>query len=231
MNIALVLAGGTGSRVGMDVPKQYIELQGEPIINYCLKTFGRHGEIDKVQIVADEMWQEYIRKKMEPVVHGKFCGFSAPGENRQLSILNGLRDIRKNAAEEDLVMVHDAARPLLSQTLITSSFRAIMGHDGVLPVLPMKDTVYYSQDGTHITSLLNRSSIFAGQAPETFVLGKYLHANEALLPRRILEINGSTEPAMLAELDIVMIPGEERNFKITTREDLQRFEQIMRDTR
>ena len=108
--------------------------------------------------------------------------------------------------------------------MISECFSAIEGHDGVLPVLPMKDTVYFSEEGKTIDSLLNRSQIFAGQAPEVFYLGSYYKANEALLPEKILSINGSTEPAILAGMDIVMIPGDEGNFKITTKADLERFE-------
>ena len=124
-------------------------------------------------------------------------------------------------------MIHDAARPLLSQKLIADCAEAIEGHDGVLPVLPMKDTVYYSKDGRQITSLLDRQAVFAGQAPELFRLGTYYQANERLLPEEILRINGSTEPAVLAGMQIAMVPGDERNFKITTLADLERFRQIM----
>ncbi|MDE7427740.1 MAG: 2-C-methyl-D-erythritol 4-phosphate cytidylyltransferase, partial [Lachnospiraceae bacterium] len=159
----------------------------------------------------------------------KFRGFSAPGENRQLSIFNGLEDIRKYAEESDIVLIHDAARPLLSDRQITDCLKVVAGHDGVLPVLPMKDTVYYSEDGISVSSLLERARIFAGQAPEAFVLGKYYEANKKLLPDRILQINGSTEPAIMAGMDIAMIPGDEGNFKITTKADLERFREKIED--
>ena len=224
MNIALVLAGGTGNRVGADVPKQYIEVADKPVISYCMETLTAHDGIDAVQIVADVMWQEYIRKH---IAGEKFRGFSSPGENRQMSILHGLQDIRNYAGADDWVLIHDAARPLLSSCQISDCLAASAGHDGVLPVLPMKDTVYYSEDGRVVSQLLARSQIFAGQAPELFRLRSYFTANESLLPDRILTINGSTEPAIMAGLDIVMIAGDEGNFKITTREDLKRFRQMI----
>lgn len=91
----------------------------------------------------------------------------------------------------------------------------------------MKDTVYYSDDGMHVDKLLKRSKVLAGQAPEAFRFGKYLEANRTLLPEQILQINGSTEPAILAGMDIVTIPGDERNYKVTTQEDLKRFREEM----
>ena len=128
-----------------------------------------------------------------------------------------------SSGEPDTVFIHDAARPYLAQPLIDACYAALSGHDGVLPVLPMKDTVYESSDGHTIDRLLDRSQIFAGQAPELFLLEPYVAANEALLPDRILAINGSTEPAILAGMDVVMIPGDERNSKVTTNADLEKF--------
>lgn len=228
MVIALVLSGGTGSRLGADIPKQYLRVQGRPVLLYCMETLHKSPVIDAVQIVAAQEWQEEIGSWLEAYgLAEKFRGFSLPGENRQLSILHGLTDIRQYAEEADLVLIHDAARPLLSQKLVADCEEAIEGHDGVLPVLPMKDTVYYSKDGRQITSLLDRQAVFAGQAPELFRLGTYYQANERLLPEEILGINGSTEPAVLAGMQIAMVPGDERNFKITTPADLERFRQIV----
>lgn len=223
MNVALVLAGGTGSRLGGEIPKQYRNVAGKPVISYCMETLTRHEEIDGIQIVADRRWRDFI---LEHVPNEKLRGFSEEGENRQMSIFHGLEDIRRYASDSDWVLVHDAARPLLGSQQIHDCLAASEGHDGVIPVLPMKDTVYLSEDGKKISSLLDRGSIFAGQAPELFCLGTYYEANVKLLPDRILKINGSTEPAILAGCDIAMIPGDEKNFKITTKEDLRQFEQI-----
>lgn len=252
MVTALVLAGGSGTRVGMDIPKQYIKVNGRAIISYCLECLFTHKLINAVQIVADEAWREMILetvKKLSQVMDkstvnenvfesttvfgksmGKFLGFSAPGRNRQYSILNGINDIREYTGDLDYVLIHDAARPFVSHSLITDCIEAVKDHDGVLPVLPMKDTMYFSRDGMRISSLLERSRVFAGQTPEIFVLGKYYEANRRLLPDDIFKINGSTEPAVMAGMDIVMIPGDEGNSKITTAADLERFyESVQKD--
>lgn len=226
MNIALILSGGTGTRLGEEIPKQYIEVGGKLLISYCLETFFTHPLIDAVQIVADAAWRDVITKEVGE--NGKFRGFSDPGANRQMSIFNGLEDIWKYACDTDCVLIHDAARPLLPENLVTDCLMAMNGHDGVLPVLPMKDTVYFSDDGKKVAKLLEREKLYAGQAPEAFVLGKYYEANQKLLPERILQINGSTEAAIFAGMDIVMIPGEEKNFKITTKADLDRFKEMLR---
>lgn len=224
MVTAIILAGGTGTRLGADIPKQYIEINGKPIISYCLDVFLQHDDIDNIQIVADKLWQEYI---LQYISTAKFKGFSVPGENRQLSIYNGLYDVKKYSSDDDIVIIHDAARPNVSSEMISECIFAAQKHDGAIPVLPMKDTVYLSENGSTISSLIPREKLYAGQAPEAFKLGKYISANERLLPDKIKKINGSTEPAILFNMDIAMIKGDENNFKITTLADLERFKEMV----
>ena len=229
MVVALVLSGGVGTRLGLDVPKQYIEVEGRPVISYSLECLYRHEGIDAIQIVAESIWQDQIRDWMAAEgVDRKFRGFSVPGENRQLSIFHGLQDIRTYAEDSGYVFIHDAARPCLSPEQITDCLQGAEGHEGLMPVLPMKDTVYTSLDGgKSVAALLDRSTVYAGQAPEVFRIGRYYEANQKLFPDRIRQINGSTEPAVLDGMEIIMIPGDEGNFKITTKADLERFRQIL----
>lgn len=225
MNVALVLAGGIGTRLEENIPKQYIDVKGKPIIAYVLEMFVQHLSVDAIQVVADAQWHDVIDRYVAN--SDKFRGYSKPGETRQLSIWNALVDIKVYAKADDLVIIHDAARPNLSGDFLQRCIDAAENHDGIMPVLPMKDTVYFSEDGRQVSSLLDRSRIFAGQAPEIFRFEKYFAANQALLPERIRMVNGSTEPAVLAGMDIALTDGEEMNFKITTQQDLQRFRDVM----
>lgn len=229
MNIALLLSGGTGTRLGAEIPKQYLKAKDKMIITYCLETLFASAKIDIVWVVADSNWQDDIILELKKfgLKHSRLKGFSLPGANRQMSIYNGLTDVMKLAPEGSAVMIHDAARPLLTEELINRCFDSIGCHDGVMPVLPMKDTVYMSSDGKSVSELLDRQSIFAGQAPEVFDLYRYYQACYELLPDKIMMINGSTEPAILAGMNIAMVPGDEGNFKITTKEDLNRFLDII----
>ena len=240
MNYAIILSGGTGTRLGLDIPKQYFEVNKKPVIRYVIETMERSGVVDGFVIVAAPEWQEYVQAQISN--HEKFMGFAMPGENRQLSIYSGLCHLRTrlegtymasertevSGLDNDIVLIQDAARPNTSLELVERCFALEEDVDGAMPVLPMKDTVYLSEDGKQVSQLLERKQVFAGQAPESFRLGKYLAANEALLPDKILQINGSTEPAILAGMYIQMIPGDEHNFKITTEADLKRFEEIHR---
>lgn len=228
MNIAVVLSGGVGSRFGATIPKQYIEVGGKPIFLYCIETFLGMFSIDALNICVADEWKEFVEEHLSALTIDKPIYFSQPGETRQYTIYNALRSIRKRGGEDaDIVIIHDAARPLVSTALIQSCIDNCAGADGVLPVLPVKDTIYQSVDGRSITGLLPRTELFAGQAPESFKLGVYLNAHESLSHEELLKINGSSEIAHQQGLRIHLVPGDERNFKVTTLKDLEDLQNII----
>lgn len=232
MNIAIILSGGVGSRMGLNLPKQYVEVGGQPIINYCLSTFLENNNIDAVVIgVADE-WIDFVKESVSKLSPSKKIYYAKPGETRQYSIYNALRVVKDAGFnEEDLVIIHDAARPLVSHKLINRCLEACKTADAILPVIPVKDTTYLSEDGKHIQSLLNRSHLWSGQAPEAFVFGKYLKLHIDTPREELLKINGSTEISFKAGHDCQMVEGDPMNFKITTPEDLSNFEAILNESK
>lgn len=219
MNIAIVLAGGVGKRAETVIPKQYVEIDGKPIISFCLNTVFECKKIDILWLVCDRERIEYLEKY---IPKGYVHFFSEPGANRQLSIYNALEDIIFDFGTENNVVILDACRPYVSRKLIEDCLKGLEDAEGVLPVLPMKDTIYECEDGK-ISGLCDRSRLFAGQAPEAFRLKPYYDANTGLIPDRILNINGSTEPAIMAGLKMITIPGDEKNIKITTPNDISEF--------
>lgn len=247
MNTAILLSGGIGSRIDSLKPKQYISVDGQMIVTTTFLGLMANPFINRIRIVADRAWHKPIYEDISKALlmsndsfmseisyktgwfrlGYKRIGFSFPGANRQLSIYNALCDMEDDTTSEDVVLIQDAVRPFTQQQTIMDCFSNISGHDGALPVLPMKDTVYLSEDGNTISSLIDRSKVYAGQAPEAYRYGKYKNANEALLPEEILKINGAAEPAIMYGMDVVMFPGDELNFKITTDEDLKRYREIV----
>ena len=228
MNIAIILSGGVGSRMGLNIPKQYVMVNDQPVINYCLKTFLENSNIGALIIgVADE-WLDFVKEHVAMLNPSKPIYYAKPGETRQYSIYNALYVVRDNGfSDDDLVIIHDAARPLVSDALINRCLDGCKEADGIMPVIPVKDTTYLSKDGKHIQSLLNRSHLWAGQAPEAFRFGKYIKVHDEMLREDLLKINGSTEIAFKVGLDCQMVEGDPMNFKITTPEDLSNFESII----
>jgi len=230
MNFAILLSGGTGQRLGSAIPKQYIVCNGKPIIQYALTTILENKNINEVIIVAAKEWRPTISSIIDTLNSTKPVRFTDSGATRQLSIYNGLCAISKvyNVAnDDDLVLIHDAARPLVSAQLLDACLAIEENFDGTLPVVPVKDTVYESKDGTSISSLLDRSTLFAGQAPESFRLKKYVDAHERLGEQALRQINGSSEIAFKAGMRIKLIKGETSNFKITDSNDLEYFKRVI----
>lgn len=229
MNVAIILSGGVGSRMGSDIPKQYIEVCGKPVIWYCLKTFVESTVVDSIVIARSEEWGNFINDLLSEFNCKKTILYSEPGETRQYSIYNALKVMATTQyCTGDKVIIHDAARPLVSAHLIEECLKSCDDFDAVLPVIPVKDTLYQSMDGQHITSLLNRNELYAGQAPEAFLFGKYLALHKNMPREELLKINGSTEIAYKGGMSVKLIRGEEMNFKITTPEDLSNFENIIK---
>ena len=230
MNIAIILSGGVGSRMDSSIPKQYIEVKGKPVIWYCLKTFVEDNSTDAIVIGVADNWKDYVIDLVSSFHTEKSVLFSKPGETRQITIFNALKVIEcSNYSKDDIVIVHDAARPLVSHELIKNCYDECINADAILPVIPVKDTLYRSMDGKSIDSLLDRNTIWAGQAPEAFRFGPYLEAHEHMPYKELLNINGSTEIAYKNGLDCKMIKGDPMNFKITTQEDLSNFKMIIKD--
>ena len=227
-NIAIILSGGTGTRIGGNVPKQYIEVNGKAIIMYCVETIAKMPEIDEMVICLADEWKAFVQEALQKAGISKKVTFSKPGEVRQLTIYNALNVLREQQIGDDaVVVIHDAARPLVSEALLHRCIEGCIEADGVLPVLPVKDTLYMSKDGNSISSLLKRSEIVAGQAPEAFRFGKYIAVHDQMSYEDMLKISGSTEIAYKAGLNIKLVPGEELNFKITTTEDLDNLKHVL----
>lgn len=228
MNYAVLLAGGIGNRMKTGgFPKQYIEVEGKPVIVYTLEQLERCPLIDSIIIVASDEWVEQILNWSRQYHITKLCGFAVPGADRQLSILNGVDAcMAKEFDDNSVVVIHDAVRPLVPVELLTSCIETAARYGGCMPVLPMKDTVYESRNGKCISGLLERNTLFVGQAPEAFRLSEYARLNHSVAPEQLGRYQGSSQIAFQYGVEVRMIPGAEINFKLTTPEDMDRFREI-----
>lgn len=228
VNIAIILAGGVGSRMGANIPKQYLKVGGKPIIQYCLETFVSHSKIDRIVICVAKEWETYVLEICDTIPNMKPFSFSRAGNSRQETIYNALDMLnRDDINQKDIIVIHDAVRPLVSAKLISDCIEICQDADGALPVITVKDTIYLSDDGKNILHLLNRDALFAGQAPEAFRFGKYFAIHQNMNSEQLAVVRGSSEIAYSNGLKINLFSGDSMNFKITTIEDLFNFEKII----
>lgn len=227
MNIAIILSGGVGSRMGNSgTAKQYFKVNGKMIISYCLDTFENHPLIDKIIIVAAEEQHSLLYSYK----YSKLSIIEINGKSRQHSVLNGLKAAMNiSSSKDDIVLIHDAARPLVSDKIIESCIGAIGEYDGAMPGIEVKDTIYQSYNGIEIDKLLNRNELFAGQSPESYILSKYFEIHQQATDEQLSDSTGSSVIAFQHGLRIKIVAGDEKNFKITTPKDLELFERIILD--
>ena len=221
--VALVLAGGVGSRMGR--PKQFIDLLGAPALLHALRAFEEASEVSRIYTVGDDSRAEELAAESGI---SKYTGCAPPGESRPLSTRNGLR-LCRHEEEGTLVLVHDGARCLVTPGLIQRVVTAALedpAADGVVPALPVSDTVKVAEDAT-VLETLDRTKLHAVQTPQAFRLGLlrgiYAEPDECL--------RDATDDASLVEKAggrVLIVDGEKTNIKLTSPEDLVFAEAILR---
>ncbi len=223
MNIAVVLSGGTGTRFGMDIPKQYQIIAGKPVIVHTLEQLQRCEAVDGVLVTASPNWETQILQWKNEFSLTKLLTVAAAGEDRQLSIRSGLlaAEMFMDNNETSGIIIQDAVRPLASVELLNRLTAGLKEAPCVMPVLPVTDTTYTSADGQWVNGLLERSALYGGQAPEAFRYQPYLKLYQETSSKELSAMSGSCQLPYKAGWKVKMVPGERENIKITYPIDLK----------
>ena len=223
MNIAIILAGGYGSRFlneSNKFPKQFYEFCRKEVIAYSLETFNKHPQIDKIVVVSNI---EYIKKTEEIISKYNFekvIGVVPGGITRQASVYSAIDFLSNNGFGNPNVLIHDAARLLVSKQVISNNIKALEEAKAVSTILPCTDSMILSEDGQTVTEPLDRSKIYVVQTPQSFKLDLLRSAHKFA---QTLNIYDSTDDASLMKLlnqEVKLVQGNKANMKLTTEEDL-----------
>jgi len=218
-SIALIPAAGMGKRMGASINKQYLLLDGMPIVARTISLFEHSPLIDSIYLVVPAEEIPYCRKNVvEACGFKKIAAIVPGGRERQNSVLNGLNAMRERVSEDDVVLIHDGVRPLISERLLQESISIARAHDGALVAVPVKDTIKSVRDGI-VSNTPPRESLWQAQTPQTFRFAKIFQAHLSA------EADGfsGTDDASLIERSggkVHIVRGDYRNIKITTPEDL-----------
>lgn len=225
-SIALIPAAGMGKRMGASINKQYLQLRGMPIVARTISVFEQSPLIDAIYLVIPAEEIPYCREHVvEAYGFTKVVAIVPGGSERQNSVLNGLRSMRKFASDDDVILIHDGVRPLITEALLQESITLARLRDGVLVAVPVKDTIKTVHGGVVIDTP-DRELLWQAQTPQTFRFSKIFTAHRAA------ENDGfiGTDDASLVERiggKMHIIRGNYRNMKITTPEDLIFAEAIL----
>lgn len=233
MNIALIIAGGSGNRMGQDIPKQFIHVNNCPVIVHTMLAFQKHPDITSMAVVCLAGWETVLYSYAHQYNVTKLRWVFPGGGNGQESIHHGICGLRENGVkEDDLVLIHDAVRPLVSQGIISSNIAICKQYGYAITGIQCREAILESEDGFYSTTSIPRDKLIRTQTPQTFRLANILKAHEEAQEREIL--NSVSSCTLLAELgtyEMHIVPGEERNIKITTTEDLEIFKVLMQTSK
>lgn len=222
MNIALVFAGGVGVRMGAAIPKQFLELNGRPVLAHTLDLFQRHPEIDAIYLVVAKEHGDTVRKlaidngitKLKNIVFG--------GTSAQESIYSGLRSLIAVESPDSIILIHDGVRPYVERSVISANIAAAKEFGNAITYTPCYETIVLSSDGNTIEKMPYRRESYTAQAPQSFRLADILAAHDAIRRRQNGYADMIDQATICHTLGIRLhlVPGNRGNIKVTTPEDL-----------
>lgn len=223
MITALIFAGGAGQRRSLSSkPKQFLELYGKPIIVYTLEHFEFHDQIDDIVIVSLEshinelhsILQRYGITKVSKVIPGGNTGHD--------SIFYGLIAMKENSKPDDIVLIHDGVRPLITEELISNNIKAVKEYGTAITVEPARESVVHSIDGISISDIPNRRDVFIAKAPQSFNYGQIMEAYERAYKDNIKTVD-SAQLCSLYDIPMRLVKSTKNNIKISDSADYYMF--------
>lgn len=223
MNIALLIAGGSGNRMGQDIPKQFMHVDGCPIIIRTMQCFQQHPDIDIIAVVCLNGWETVLQAYANQFNVTKLKHIFPGGKSGMESIHNGIYGLEgRGYADDDLVLIHDSVRPLLGQDIISSNIATCKAYGYAITGIKCREAILESEDGFSSTTSIPRDKLIRTQTPQTFRLGNIINVHkEAKLKGIADSVASCTLVAEVGGREMHIVPGSEKNIKITTVEDLE----------
>ncbi len=226
-NIALIIAGGVGARMGYDIPKQFIRVYDKPVLLYTLESFQRHPMVDSIVCVCIEGWEEELRR------HADFYGISKlrlvvpGGSTGQESIRNGVFAIRDFAHEDDNIIVHDGIRPMVDDYVLTDVLNICQEKGNAVTSLPYNEQIFLVAEDNPSTTIqyIPRETLRRVSTPQAYKLGKLVWAYTKAFAEKIGIYGSAYTNTMMVELGerLNFAAGSDKNIKLTTQDDLELF--------
>ena len=224
MNYVVIIAGGVGSRLGASVPKQFVEVLGKPVIAYTMEHFQNHPEIDAIELVCVDGFQEHLKDIADKYGITKVLKIVKGGSEYERSIMNGVAGLDGIAKPDDLVIIHWAASPFLSEEIITDNIR-VCKEKGNAITASYSYLLYGTNDGDCAKKAINRETFMTLAAPQSFKYSVITDIYRQVEEKHMFDYVEAHTPAFMAELGIPIYfsKGSHTNIKITEKEDVDLF--------
>lgn len=227
MNVALLTAAGSGTRMQLSIPKQFLHVDDKPVIVYTMEAFQNHPSIDAIIVVTIDSWSDVLWAYAKQFGITKLKWVVPGGNSGQESIRKGLDALKQELTDQDVVLVHDGNRPLVSSQIISDSLATFSKYGSAVAAIPCTEVVFESDDG--LTSMVSteRERLLRTQTPHTYRLGELYGAH--LEAEKLGITNTAASCMLMKELGRMTYfsKGSEENLKITTPEDLKIFKALL----
>ena len=227
MNLALIIAGGVGARMHQNIPKQFINVEDKPVIVYTMQACQNHPDIDEIYVVCVDGWHDILRAYARQFNISKLKRIVPGGETGQESIRNGVFAIAEDHNKDDLVLIHDAIRPMLSTDIISDCIVTARKYGNAVVAIPCAEVMLMTEDGVTSQKNVDRDMLKRTQTPQAFTVGDLVDVHTKAMELGIT--NAVASASMFAEFGytIYFSQGSEKNLKLTTTDDIDIFKALL----
>ncbi len=235
MNVAVIIAGGSGHRMHQDIPKQFLNVYDKPVLLYTLEGFQEHPDIDAIEVVCIEGWENVLWAYAKQFGITKLRWVIPGGSTGQESIRNGVYNLKEHCTADDVIIIHDGIRPLVDGNVLTDVIEVCKEHGNGVTSLPYNEQIFVvdENDPTTTRQYIPRETLRRVSTPQAYTFGKLVWAYEKAFAEGIGIYGSSYTNTMMVELGETLhfAKGSDRNIKLTTRDDLMMFKAYLKTER
>ncbi len=230
MNVAVIIAGGSGSRMGQDIPKQFINVYDKPVLVYTLEDFQKHPQIDAILVVCIDGWHDVVKAYSKQFGIHKLKWVVSGGNSGQESIRNGIYALEGICSDDDIVIIHDGIRPLVDETVLTDVIVKCQQYGNAVSSLPYNEQIFVVDDEISTVKYIPRETLRRVSTPQAYKFGKLLWAYKKAFAEKIGIYGSSYTNTMMVELGerLYFAAGSDKNIKLTTKDDLEMFKAYLK---
>lgn len=233
MNVAIIIAGGAGRRMGQDIPKQFISIYDKPVLIYTIESFQNHPQIDAIEVVCIDGWCDVVWAYAKQFNITKLKWVVTAGESAQESIRNGVYNLESVCSEDDTIIIHDGIRPLVDEAVLTDVIVKCAQYGNAVTSLPYNEQIFLVDDEISTVKYIPRETLRRVSTPQAYKYGKLDRAYHEAYEKEIGIYGSSYTNTMMVELGerLYFAAGSDKNIKLTTKDDLEMFKAYIKADR